>query len=181
METRIIDHLEQPDIVTCQSAAIAKVLGTSNITQVRRDLTSMGVAGDPSVMGAYMRTMVNQGRLKQYIYNPQGSLKDLENWVTQGKGYEAIIHGFYTPSGHVIGVENALPESRQFVVDDPWYEFDYPSGSYTRLSGKNNLHSYLGIFSYCVASWSPKQARELYRKRFYDMETRGMWLHMVQN
>jgi hypothetical protein len=179
--TKILDHLEQPDSSTCQAAAIAKVLGTQDVMAIRNELLAGGVAGDPQNMGRLMKREVSKGNLKFYEYQGAATLKNLEDWVTQGKGYEAIIHGFFTPGGHVIGVEDAYPANRFFRVDDPWYEFDFPSARFTKLSGKNKEYSYLGIYSYCCASWSFREAQELYASRQVVMSNPGLWMHKIRN
>ena len=181
MSTRILDHLEQPDASTCQATAIAKILGTTDVRAIRNRLLEIGIAGDPAVMGTLMREEVARGGLKHYEYNGNATLKELEDWVTQGQGFEAIVHGYFTPVGHVIGVEDAYPEAKFFKVDDPWYEFDFPRARFTNRGGKNQRYSYVGIYSYCCGSWSFNQAKDLYAKNSLAMTVPGLWLHKVQN
>lgn len=176
--TKILDYSRQPDAVTCQSTAIAKVTG-GDIMTIRNALLQNGAAGDPYNMGDYLKP-----RVKQYKYLPQGNLNELVEWVTQGVGYEAIVHGFTTNSGHVWGVETAIPEDKVFICDDPWAEFDFPGERYLNKSGKNVAYSYRAMWAYTVASWSFPQAREAYigtRSKAFDMNQRGGWFHLVQN
>lgn len=175
--SKILDYLEQPDQFTCQSAAIAKVLGTEDVYGVRAALTAGGrIAGDPANMGEYLAP-----RVKEYRYTDKGSLIQIENWVTQGPGYEVIVHGNTTRAGHVWGISDADPKNRVFVVDDPWYEYDFPRARFTTQTGKNCLYSYRAIWAYCVASWSWEQAAELYASGSVDSNEPGAWVHFIRN
>lgn len=196
METKISDHLEQPDKYTCQSAAIAKVLGGSthhDVMKVRRSLLNKArargsMSGDPSVMADYL-----EPRVQEYKYLPQGSLVDLLEWVSKGPGYEAIIHGFSTTSGHVWGVEDIHKQDQflYFKCDDPWYEYDFPNARFTQRPGANVLYSEVAMWSHCVKAWSFGQAVEAYREgiqRYYEpgfvekiMKEPGAWIHLIRN
>lgn len=200
--TKIADYSRQPDGLTCQAAAIAKVLGNpsaAGVGEVRRALLSMGIPGDPAVMGAYMRT-----RVAQYRFDSAASLSAVAEWVSQGAGYECITHGWFTGSGHVIGVEDVVgweTPHPAFRVDDPWAEFSFSTGLYVNRSGANVAYSALGMWAYCVASYSYTQANTLYRQAvaspvawFTDVPTNAKvnaletvrnqanaWVHFIRN
>lgn len=178
--TTIIDHLEQPDSQTCQSAAIAKVLGTTDIYKIRRELLAGGTAGDPYNMSALMGEYVSRGALKSASLSTNASLQDVKDWVTKGSGFEVIIHGWFTSVGHVVGIEGF--EDERFIYDDPWYEFDFPRSTFTRNLGKNISVSALGIFAYCVAGTSKYDANRIYQKGGpTDWNLGNAWVHFVQN
>lgn len=186
--TDILDHVEQPDAYTCQSAAIAKVLGQGSIHQINAirsnlnaDARTRGtMAGDPSVMGAYLTP-----RVESYTYKHDANLQEIIDWVTQGKGYECIIHGFTTQSGHVWGIEDAEKVGQNWVFrcDDPWYEFDFPGNRFTQNSGANVGYSDLATLAYCVKAWSNWQGVDAYRKGRYQgmLGDRGAWVHFIKN
>lgn len=178
--TKITEYVEQPDAWTCQSACVAQMLGldTDNVPQIRYALEQIGEPGDPYVMGQYLRP-----RVEFYDFKPNASLDDLVTALQ--RGFKCITHGWFTSSGHVISVVGYRADKTTlgttFVVDDPWYEFDFSSGTYTRKSGDNVLYSAVGMYSYCVASQSYEHARELYAARSLSMLNRNMWLHTIGN
>lgn len=177
--TKIADYTRQPDAVTCQSAAIAKILGQtspSHVQNIRQGLLQLGVAGDPLVMGRYL-----EPKVKQYHWEPAGTLDQLRDWTERGPGYEAIIHGMTTGSGHVWGVQDYDEHLDAFICDDPWAEFDFPNHRYLNKSGANVPYSALGIYSYTVVSWTEQQAIQAYRSRVVNWSKRGMYLHMIHN
>jgi hypothetical protein len=65
-EALILSYVPQIDEITCQSAAIAKMIGYDDVAGVRADLEEMGEPGSPAVMGKYLRE-----RVQQYRYLPQ--------------------------------------------------------------------------------------------------------------
>lgn len=196
--SKIVDHVEQPNSLTCQAAAIAKVLGQPSLHQInaiRSNLVAMGrergtMAGSPSVMGDYLKP-----RVEHYAYSGNASINEIAEWVKQGRGFEVITHGFFTMSGHIIGVEDVtyLENGRKrFRVDDPWYEFDFPNNRYTNRSGANVQYSDLGIWAYCVkALHSNNEAKGFYQKGFSRLNdpsqlaeienTKGAWVHYIKN
>lgn len=197
MNTQIADHTEQPNKYTCQSAAIAKVLGKTShhdVMDIRQSLLSKAqprgtMSGDPYVMGHYL-----ESRVEEYRYLNEGSLNDLMEWVERGPDHEAIVHGFPTTAGHVWGVEKLVTRPngyRYFQCDDPWYEYDFPNARYTNKSGANVLYSEIGMWAYCVRSWSKAQAMEAYREgisRYFEsgfvdsiMAEKGGWIHLIRN
>jgi hypothetical protein len=185
--SKILDHVEQPDAVTCQSAAIAKVLGmgsNQNIHAIRSDLLAIArrrgtKAGDPAVMAEYLAP-----RVEEYRYSGNGSVQDVINWVTKGPGYEVIIHGFTTISGHIWGIEDVVEDTHTrlfFKVDDPWYEFDFPNNRYTQRTGKNVHYSGLAIWAYCVIAWNNAQAVDAYQRGSMSRTEKGAWIHFIKN
>lgn len=49
--SKILDYVAQPNTYTCQSACIAKVLGTSDVAGIRVALEAIDDPGRPETMG----------------------------------------------------------------------------------------------------------------------------------
>ena len=179
-ESKISDQvIPQPDAYTCQSACIAKVLGTQDVYSIRRDLEQLGVPGDPAVMGNYLRN-----RVSEYRFLATGSLNDARAALSDG--YTIITHGWFTPSGHVLTLVDWVPgqgrSPYEFVVDDPWGDFDFPAATYDASQAGDNLpYSAHGIYAYCVAGQSFEHAQELYQAGQLRSAEAGAWLHLVKN
>lgn len=174
-----MDHVEQPDALTCQSAAIARVIGTTDVMSIRAELTQGGkVAGDPWNMGRFM-----EKHCKEYRFLAAASLNDARNALEDG--YHLITHGYFTHSGHVIGLSGVEPDPRtlsyRFNAEDPWYEFDFPSWTYTQLTGDDVKYSSYGIYAACVASHNVASARQIYRRGELNSAMENMWLHIIKN
>ena len=185
--TEIADYAWQPDAVTCQAAAIAKKLGKSSaedIQEIRQDLLDIArpsgaMAGSTWVMGEYLKPKV-----KEYRFSSNANLVDIAEWVEQGPGFECIIHGVTTGSGHVWGIEDVsvYTETKlSFVCDDPWAEFDFPRNRYLNKSGKNVVYSGLAIWAYCVKSFDNATAYYLYKNGEMSRLDRGAWVHFIRN
>lgn len=195
MTSRIIDDVQQPDARTCQSAAIARLLGTQDTFGVRVELDRIAerrrsAAGDPWVMGEYL-----SGRVREYQFHEKASLLDFN--AALAAGYHLITHGWFTQYGHVIGISGQGYQDDQgtwhlgerdpqsgwlyYKAEDPWYEYDFPAGRFTRRSGNDAAYSAYGIFAYCVASWSYPGAREIYSRGQLDSAQEGAWLHLIKN
>ncbi len=193
--SKILDDVQQPDVYTCQSAAIARVTGTTNVGAIRAALDHLArernsAAGDPFVMAQYLRD-----RCDEYSFLEKGSINDAKRALEQG--YQVITHGWFTNSGHVIGLsewghvdDNGEWVFREpdpstgwvyFRAEDPWYEYDFGAGRFTQRSGNNAPYSAYGIFAYCVASWSYPGAREIYARRQLNSSQSGAWLHLIKN
>lgn len=176
--SKALDYVSQPDALTCQSACIAQVLGldgAANVWMVRRELESLGVPGDPGVMGRYLKPKV-----REYKYNGEASLADFDKALLDG--YRLITHGFFTPSGHVVGIQGIAGNGKGYVVDDPWAEFDFGSGTYTGNQNGNNLvYSRQGIYAYCVKAWSYGEAIAAYKEGKAPSDAKGAYLHMIKN
>jgi hypothetical protein len=170
--SKILDFVEQPDVSTCQSAAIARVVGTTDVMSIRKALLGISsrrgsMSGDPAVMGDYLKENV-----REYQFIPDGSLNQAKEALEQG--YHLITHGWFTRSGHVIGLSpfkdgepykvHTSTGSYAFNAEDPWYEFDFPSWSYTRRSGDDIPYSAYGIYAACVGSSGFGHAQQIYRK-----------------
>lgn len=178
-KSKVIDFVEQPDAVTCQSACIAKILGTTDVDGIRADLESMGEPGDPAVMGNYIHD-----RVQSYKFLSTGSLIDAKEALDDG--CVVITHGWFTNSGHVICLVGHEPDPRtlsyRFIVDDPWHEFSFSDASYIGgTSGNNVRYSSYGIYAYCVASSSFDHAAEIYGQRVLLSSEKGAWLHIIKN
>lgn len=78
-------------------------------------------------------------------FTPNGCLEDLKRHISQGN--PCIIHGYFTPFGHIIVVvgydENGL------IVHDPYGEW-FSSGYRTDLTGENLHYSYNLIRNTCI-------------------------------
>lgn len=185
--TDIADYTWQPDAVTCQSAAIAKVLGKNSageVQEIRRDLLAIArpsgaMAGSTWVMGTYLKP-----RVKEYGFSDSASLVDIAEWAMQGPDYECIIHGVTTGLGHVWGIEDVATYTDtqiSFVCDDPWAEFDFPGNRYLNKSGKNVVYSGLAIWAYCVVSYDNPTAARKYKTGMMSRLDRGAWVHFIRN
>lgn len=181
MISQPLDHVEQPDARTCQAAAIARLVGTQDVLPVRQELDRLAIqrgseAGDPYVMGDYLRAKFGS----KYDFSADASINQLRSALD--RGCHAITHGWFTPVGHVIGISGYVEDNDKtlFKAEDPWFEFDFPSGKFTARTGDNAPYSAHGIYAYCVASWSYQGAREIYDRGELLPRKGGMWLHMVQ-
>ncbi|AFY66186.1 hypothetical protein [Geitlerinema sp. PCC 7407] len=177
--SKILDYVPQPDAHTCQSACIAKVLGTTNVAEIRSALNSIGTPGDPHVMGDYLKS-----RVKSYKFLESGSLIDAKEAIDDG--CVVITHGWFTQSGHVICLIGHEPDSRtlsyRFIVDDPWEEFNFPDARYIPgRSGDNVRYSSYGVYAYCVASSSYEHAAQIYAQGQLMSSEKGAWLHIIKN
>jgi hypothetical protein len=177
--TQVLDYVAQPNAFTCQSACLAKVLGTNDVDGVRADLEVIGTPGSPEVMGEYVRS-----RVQSYQFLLSGSLDDAKAALDQG--CVVITHGWFTGSGHVIALVGYEPDpatlSYRFIVDDPWMEFDFAAAQYLpNRSGDNVRYSSYGMYAYCVASSSVSHAAQIYQQGRLLSSEKGAWLHLVQN
>lgn len=170
----IEDYVPQPDAYTCQSACIAKMIGTQDVAGIRRGLLEIGTPGDPAVMAQYLKP-----RVKEYHYSAIASLNECKQWLDQG--YQLITHGWFTGSGHVISLVDH--DAKGFIVDDPWAEFDFPSWQYTGNTNGNDLHySFKGIYIACVVSHSRGEAESMYSANIQpDMNFKNAWVHRIKN
>lgn len=183
MASKILEYVEQPDARTCQSAAIAKVIGTTDVQAVRAELDAIAakrgsIAGDPGVMATYLDSEIDD-----YRFTYSGSLRDVRQALTNGA--VVITHGWFTDSGHVVTIVGTEPDPRtlsySLIVDDPWYEFNFPTWSYTRRHGNNRTYSSYGMYAAIVASVSPWQAQQIYTRGELDSAKEGAWLHICKN
>ena len=183
MATKVLDYVPQYDVMTCQSAAIARVIGSTNVRQVRNDLLRMGVPGDPTVMGLYLKD-----RVREYRYHGQASLDDAIEALRDG--WEIITHGDFTDAGHVIGLSAWNATTKKFQAEDPWFEFHFSDWSYYpyEIDGNDQQYSARGIWAACVANpigAGAANAYELYVANpvltAAQYRQPGMWLHMIKN
>jgi hypothetical protein len=187
--SKILDFIEQPCENTCQAAAIARVIGSTDVMEVRRSLLTQGRsrgldAGNPYLMGEIIKP-----RVREYQYFPDASLEQAKEALTEG--YHLITHGWFTRAGHVIGIspfEDGEPykphptlNTYAFNCEDPWYRFHFPTWTYTRLSGNNVPYSAFGMYASCVASNGFGHAQQLYRRGELNSNLKNMWLHLIKN
>jgi Papain-like cysteine protease AvrRpt2 len=174
-----IQYIQQPNPLVCQSACIAMVLGSDDVMGIREDLVSRGTAGDPGIMGEYLRP-----RAKSYQFLVDGSLNDAKKALDEG--CTVITHGWFTRVGHVItliGYE-ADPKtmSYRFVVHDPFAEYDFPNGDHDEAkTGEGVRYSSYGMYATCVASSDYHHAREIYGRKTLLSTEENAWLHIVKN
>lgn len=174
MPSKVLDIVYQPDSSTCQSAAISRVTG-EDVMEIREALLNMGEPGDPSVMGQYL-----EPRVKEYKLNLNASLNDAIEALKNG--YQLIIHGWFTGSGHVIGLSGYDSNTKCFNAEDPWYEFMFSKWQYCYNSDGNNAqYSELGIYAACVLGQSVDDAIRIYGEGKVNLELKGMWMHIIKN
>lgn len=172
-------YVRQPNDQLCQSACIAMVLRTTDVHGIRADLVLEGVAGDPAVMGDYLKP-----RVKSYKFLIDGSLNDAKKALDEGCA--VIAHGWFTHVGHVIvliGYEaDPVTLSYRFIVHDPWAEYNFPDGDHDdSKSGESVRYSSYGIYATCVASADYDHARDLYTRKTLNANEQNAWLHIIQN
>jgi uncharacterized protein YvpB len=63
--------------------------------------------------------------------------QDVKTWLS--KGYPAIVHGYFTPSGHIIVITGF--NAQGWIVNDPYGEW-FDSGYDTNASGAGLIYSY---------------------------------------
>lgn len=174
----MLEYVRQPDNRTCQSACVAQMVGSTDVMGIREELESIGVPGDPAVMGIYLKK-----RVKHYHFNYTASMRDMIDALHDG--FKLITHGFFTNSGHVISVVGVEPDpktlSMRFVVDDPYAEFDFPSWTYLDKTGNNVRYSSFGIFAACVASSNREDAHEIYCNKLLNLKMNNAWVHFIKN
>ena len=174
-QSKILDDVQQIDDSTCQSAAICRVIGSTDVAKVRSDLLNIGCPGDPDVMGHYLVS-----RVREYKWLRYGSIHDAIDGLANG--YQIITHGYTTHSGHVIGLSGYDSAAQVFIAEDPYGEFDFPSWSFTGSSGNNARYSVRAIWCACVAGASCDDAYQLYSNRVEpDWAQKNMWIHLIKN
>jgi hypothetical protein len=177
--SQILDYVAQPNAYTCQSSCIAKVVGSNDVEGIRAALEAIGEPGSPDVMGQYLKS-----RVQSYKFLVSGSLEDAKNALDDG--CVVITHGWFTESGHVITLVGYESDPRtlsyRFIVDDPWKEFDFSSAQYIPNSDGNNVcYSSYGVYAYCVASSSYRNATQIYAEGKLLSSEKGAWLHIIKN
>jgi hypothetical protein len=191
--SKILDFVEQPDVNTCQSAAIARILGTTDVYQIRKELSGISykrgtAAGDPWAMAEFL-----EPRIQEYKFLDRGSINDAK--AALDEGFEIITHGWFTQSGHVIGLSGwghmangewvlGKPDDRGWVyfkAEDPWYEFEFARWRYSNRPGDDVPYSAYGIYAACIASWSYSGAIDIYGRGELDSSLGRGWLHLCKN
>lgn len=182
-DSKILDFVRQPDSQTCQAAACARLMGTQDVHSVREELLLIArrrgsSAGDPYVMGELLAE-----RCRYYKFDGNASLNDARKALDEG--CDLITHGWFTGSGHVIGISAVELDSSnlsyKFVCEDPWAEFDFPSWTYSSQGGNDVLYSSYGMYAACVVGQSPSHAHAIYNRGELNSAAGGMWLHIVRN
>jgi hypothetical protein len=171
--------LSQPDASTCQSACIAMAVGDENIYGIRAQLLAKGEPGNPYCMGEVLENRLG-GR---YSFHYNASLGEMREWLKAGEFL--ITHGWFTGSGHVVGMDGVEIDSKTlsycFNMRDPWDEFNAPSWSYSGRSKKfDGFYSSRCIYAACVAGQSVSDAARIYRRGELDSARKGAWVHRVR-
>lgn len=168
--------LSQPDASTCQATCIAMALKEKNILKIRNELTQIGIAGDPAVMGKVIKKYTSN-----YSYSSDASMMDICQWLQQGEFL--IIHGWFTASGHVICLDGIrrekLGQKYNINTKDPWSEFNAPAWRYDNPSVKffDGFYSEQLIYSACIAGASSTDAYRIYKRGELDRAKRAGWVH----
>ena len=166
--------ISQPDSDTCQSTCIYAVTGGHHsIESIRAALTAIGVAGDPAVMGAYLKEFFGD----RYEYTAHASISNIKDWI--GLGDVVITHGWFTGVGHVIVIDGC--DDRSLHVMDPWEEFSAATWSYPGGVGAfAGTYSDRLIYAACVAGESLDDADALYQEGAIDRAEGNAWVHRIK-
>jgi stress-induced morphogen len=76
--------------------------------------------------------------------------QDVKNWLS--KGYPAIVHGYFTGSGHIIAIIGF--NAQGWIVNDPYGEW-FESGYDTQASGAALTYSYAMMDRLCGPNSTP--------------------------
>lgn len=182
IETAVpVRNVSQPDQVTCQSACIAMVLKDRSVSSIRSELVGMpGGAGSPLNMGQVLSKRLGS----RYSFDGDASLAEARDWLKNGEFL--ITHGWFTDSGHVIGLDGVEIDpgtlSYRFNVKDPWSEFDGPSWSYNRpdIAFYDGFYSARLMYASCVSSTSRWDAQRIYHRGELDSKRGGAWMHRIR-
>lgn len=138
----------------------------------------LGVAGDPTVMGKYLRE-----RVKHYEFLPNGSLSEAAASF-DGENKVVITHGWFTGSGHVISLVGTkrINLKDYFVVDDPWDEFMFANWRYgAEWNSDDRVYSRYGLYAACIAGADMHGAYQVYKRSELDSNRKGGWFHLTSN
>lgn len=171
--------VEQPNSYTCQSAMIAQAIGSSDVMGIRYELERLGDPGNPANMAIILGRELGQ----RYSYDLDATLRDCQRWLEGGEFL--ITHGWFTPSGHVIGLDGYESDSKNLSyrmnVADPWGEFMGRSFAYgNHATHYDGFYSSRLIYATCVSGQSYSDARRIYRRGELDSRRGGMWVHRVR-
>lgn len=172
-----VENVSQPDPYTCQSACISMVTG-DDVNSIRLALLAGGQAGDPYNMGRILRSKLGD----RYSFIADASLRQIRGWLRDGDFL--ITHGWFTPSGHVIGLDGIKIDQSlmgdRISVKDPWSEFNGASFKYD-LGGDffDGFYSSYLIYATCVASGSYSHARQIYKRGELNSSLENAWVHRI--
>ncbi len=171
--------IPQPDAFTCQAACIAMATDRNDtVSQVRQELVSYGVAGDPAVMGRVLRRELGS----RYDFEDNATQGQMRDWIRAGEFL--ITHGWLSQSGHVIALNGVDIDqanlSYRFHVLDPYAEFMAKSWRYNNAYGYDGFYSSYLIYATCVASQSYWDAERIYRRGELNSNRPGAWVHRVK-
>lgn len=166
--------ISQPDCDTCQATCLYAVTGGhESIESIRAALVSIGVAGDPTVMGVYLREFFGD----RYEYTAHASIANMKDWI--GLGDVLITHGWFTKSGHVIVVDGC--DDRSLHVMDPNDEFEASQWRYLgEVAAYSGTYSDRLIYAACVAGVDCVDADALYQEGAIDRVEGNAWVHRIK-
>lgn len=174
----LLGLISQPDAVTCQSTCIAMATGIDDVPDIRQQLINLGDPGNPYTMGQVIKRYRSN-----YEFDENASLSQMREWLKAGEFL--ITHGWFTGSGHVIGLDGVRIDparlSYAFDVRDPWSEFDFKRWDYNNpaVDRFDGFYSSWGIYAACVAGQSRGDAAAIYRRGELDSEHKGAWVHRI--
>jgi hypothetical protein len=171
--------ISQPDASTCQSACIAMALGRKDVMAIRAALIQKGPAGDPANMMDYLAFYLGP----KYEFDDNASMSEIQAWLKAGEFL--ITHGWFTNSGHVIGLDGVSIDpatlSYKISVKDPWDEFNAAMWSYSKkLDRYDGFYSSRLIYATCVAGQSFSDALRIYQRGELDSARKGAWIHRIK-
>jgi hypothetical protein len=172
------NNVSQPDASTCQSSCVGMATGNSDVMGIRRRLLSLGNPGDPNIMAIMLREALGD----RYVYNGKASIDQMQQYTRDGEFL--ILHVFFTPFGHVIGIDglkDVVGANDYFDSKDPWSEFDANSFSYNNpsINFYDGFYSSRLIYAAGVVAFSFQQAIDCYRSGEYDSTLQGAYCHRI--
>jgi hypothetical protein len=171
-------NISQPNASTCQSACVGMATGNSDVMGIRQKLLSLGNPGDPNIMANLLREALGD----RYIYNGKASIDQMQQYTRDGEFL--ILHVFFTPVGHVIGIDgfkDVVGANDSLDSKDPWSEFDAASFSYNNpnVSFYDGFYTCRLIYAAAVVAFSYQQALDCYRSGEYDSKLEGAYCHRI--
>jgi hypothetical protein len=177
--TGITGPQSQPNSYTCQSTCIAMATGATDVSTIRSLLEAQGDPGNPYVMGTELRHRLGV----RYVFEENACLNEMREWLKAGEFL--ITHGWFTGSGHVVGMDGVEvdPKTMSYRLNmrDPWDEFDAASWTYLgRFNKFDGFYSSRCIYAACVAGQSRGDAAAIYRRGELDSARKGAWVHRIK-
>jgi uncharacterized protein YvpB len=150
------DNVNYP-YATCQNTSIAMVLSYFQYNIHPDEIFSRwgkDIAQSPSGLNQVYTSYAANSKINTYT---NASPEDLKSALDQG--YIAIVHGYFTASGHVIVVKGY--DSQRYYVNDPAGKWDgcfkcgYTSGNYNGISTYSKAAFENAVFTSDGSSYLP--------------------------